>query len=305
MADNITFLGDVADDFDSQLRQAEHILDRYVESRSYSTTSMVIASSTIAFMRFGQSFVDVLRIGNGVRRGGWKGIAGDSLRILTVAGVAGATISRLSRVLAVTQQAGTYTCTWISTANALRRTGQRFFVSLDELATSAGVDLAAVAKAGGTTAQQCERLVEALRKMGLAVEKVTPTSSNIESIAELLKARGNSALAFAVEYGNEGARAGHQLFATFSRSAGLVIIDTTGKIYRGAQAFSQVYKNARLFQSHMFFIDNAAIIAGAEGAATPGGLAAFVLELLPVPFKNKPPASSTQQPVRIPGPTRQ
>jgi hypothetical protein len=42
----VTLLGDVAEDFDSQLREAERALDDWVESRHYSTSSMVGASFT-------------------------------------------------------------------------------------------------------------------------------------------------------------------------------------------------------------------------------------------------------------------
>jgi len=284
MSENVTFFGDYADDFDDQLSQAERFLDAYVEKEKYSTRSMLTASSIVAFMRFGQSFVDLLRIGNGLDKGGWRGVGADALRLITIAGVAGAGIGRLSKILAVTQAEGTVTCTWISTANALQRTGQRFFVSVKELMKLAGVDADAINAAGGTTVQYFSRLVAALQKASIPVEEIKPASSAVGVIEDILASRPSGVMVFAVEYEVQGVRAAHQLMATLG-DAGLTIIDTNGKIFRTIQGFSKVYENAKLINGMMFYIKNAALITGANIAATAAGFERLVIELLPVKFK--------------------
>lgn len=282
MGENVTFLGGFADDFDSQLKQAENILNDYVESHRYSVGSMLVASTTIAFMRFGQSFADLLRIGNGLYHGGWGGVAQDGLRIITIVGIGGAVVGRVSQILAVTQQAGTVTCTWVTTANSLRRTGQRFFVAIEDLAKASGVDLEAVAKAGGTTTKQVKSLIEALKKMNVPVEELSTNASKVEVVQDLLKARGSGVIAFGVEYGEKGSRLGHHLMATRTLLGDLAITDTNGVVFRSVEAFAKVYKDAIIFPGSLFFIKNAALISGAQMADAAGGLSGLVLEYLAV-----------------------
>jgi hypothetical protein len=287
MGQNVTFLGDVADDFDKSEAKSEAVLDVWVENRGYSTGSMVAASAAVAFMRFSATFVDILRLGNGLRDGGFRGVGTDAIRLLTVAGAAGSAVSRLTRILVVEQAAGTFTCTWITTVNALGRTGQRFFASIEQLAQAAGVDLKLIAAARGTPLSAFKALIDAVRKVGVVVEDVKPSSQQVESIVDLMNARANGALAFAIEYTSGAGKAGHQLFATYSKICGLAITDTTGVVYRSFGALLKAYPNARLYTEYMFFLKNAAIIDGAANAATIGGLGHLVVQLIPVVFKSQ------------------
>lgn len=287
MPNNVTFFGDTADDFDVQLRDAERTLDQWVESSHFNTVVMATASTTIAFMRFGQTFVDMLRLGNGLKQGGWRGIGADSLRLLNIAGVGGATISRLGRVLVVSQQAGTLTCTWVTTVNALRRTGQRFFGSLDELARAAGVDLAVIARQG-TTAQGLRDLIATLQRMKIPINELTaPASRVVDTIIDLLKARGSGALAFGIEYQSGGRTLFHRLFATYSRLGGVTITDTTGTVYRSFEALRNTYSGAQLSAMPLYFLKNAALISVAETAGATDGISHLVFELLPLALRNE------------------
>ena len=180
MSANVTWFGDVADGHDAQVRQTEHILDQWVERGSFSVPRMAVASGVIAFMRFGQSFTDLLRLGNGVASGGAKGVLNDGLRLISISGVAGAAVGRLSRVLVVRQAAGTMTCSWITTTNALRRTGQRFFTSLEELAKTAGVSLPAISRYGSGP-NELTALVGALRRLAVPVRHVAPSGTDFGS----------------------------------------------------------------------------------------------------------------------------
>ncbi len=62
MAENVTVFGDVADSFDALVAYDEKQLDSYVEAHGYSLGSMALASTTIAFMRFAQTFTDIGRL---------------------------------------------------------------------------------------------------------------------------------------------------------------------------------------------------------------------------------------------------
>jgi hypothetical protein len=175
------------------------------------------------------------------------------------------------------------TCSWITAANALRRTGQRFYTSLDDLAKTAGVNLSKI-NSVGSTGQDLKALVQALKKMSVPVEKVTPLSTRLDEVARLAQANRGGVLAFGVNYVQSGQQYGHQLYATFSRLGGLTIVDTTGKVYRSLAGLSQAYPSATLHvpKEAFFVIKNAAIVTGAERAVTVGGLASIVLELVAV-----------------------
>jgi hypothetical protein len=284
MSGNVTFFGDVADDFDVQLNQAQDVLDRWVENTGYSKGAMVAASTTIAFMRVGQSFMDLLRLGNGVRDGGWRGVGSDALRLITVAGVAGAGVTRLSRILAVTQAAGQNTCAWVTAANALQRTGNRFFVTLEELAKAARVNLPRVIVQGSGT-PELQGLIRALKQIGVPVRSVVPYSQRLESLISLVKNNGTGGVVgFAIRYGQAGTRYGHQLFATVSNGA-VIIMDTDGTLYRSLAALQKTYPNAELlteYRDAFYAIENAALVDMASAAQPMGALSQIVLELLPV-----------------------
>ena len=186
----------------------------------------------------------------------------------------------------LTQQAGTYTCTWVTTANALRQTGQRFFVSIEQLAQVAGVDLSAIATSGGTTVEQISKLLQGLRNTGVAIEAVNAPSSEVSALVDLLNARSGGALAFAIEYQSGGRTLGHQMFATYGTLSGLSITDTTGQLIRSLKALGNAYPNASLIPGSLFFLRNTAIIGGAQNAARAGGLGHLIVELLPLALKS-------------------
>ena len=125
MGENVTAFGDLADDYDALVAYDEKLLDRYVEAEGYSLSSMALASTAIAFMRFAQTFTDMGRLGNGVLiEGGWKGAGKDALRALNLVGTAGAVAGRASFLLKVQQAATANTCAWVAQTNALRLSGQ-------------------------------------------------------------------------------------------------------------------------------------------------------------------------------------
>ncbi len=287
---NVTFLGDYADDYEGQVRESEAILDAWVEKQGYTTTSMVVASTLIAFMRVSEGMVDTLRLGNGIKKGGLKGFAMDGLRLLNVTGVAGAGFQRLSRILVVTQRGG-YLCSWISTVNGIRRSGQQFFASVADLAAEAGVDLRVINQVLKGTPLSAFRLMEqALGRLGIPYIALR-TAKSVQVIPAILKSNPRSVLVFAVRFvrrvkdakGLEvELRGAHQMIATFSKSAGLVIQDTTGAVYRSLAALQKAYPEAEMLRDFSFVIPNAAIMNIAGMANTAGGLSSVIIQVLPL-----------------------
>jgi hypothetical protein len=75
---------DIADWFDQQKRQANRALDSAVETSGYNQGVMLVAAGTHAAMEFGGAFVDILRLGDGVRAGGLGGWGKDALRMVAI-----------------------------------------------------------------------------------------------------------------------------------------------------------------------------------------------------------------------------
>ena len=73
----------IADRFDQQKDRANKKLDEAVEDSGYSQGMMIVAAGTHAVMEFGSSFVDLLRLGDGVKEGGW-GYGQDALRAVAI-----------------------------------------------------------------------------------------------------------------------------------------------------------------------------------------------------------------------------
>jgi len=265
---------DIADDFDDTVEESHVIIDKWVEDDNYSHFAMVLGSVTKAFIAVGQSFVDVLRIGQGVQEGGW-GYGKDALRILTLASGAGAVVGRTSRIIAVTQTARSgQVCTLVSTSRALRAAGQRFYVSLKQLAKSAGLNLDDIVGTG-TTVGGTKKLADALRAMGIKVRELTISTNKLDELVTLGRSNPNGVIHFSILKAGGG---GHRLCAQWKNGV-LVIEDTTGKIYNGIKALQKVYPQATLRPSvPTLFIPNSWLIP-ASHIADVGALAQVGLEL--------------------------
>jgi len=241
---------------------------------------MATAATLIAFMQISQGFVDTLKLGNGIRSGTFKGFVVDGLRLLNITGVGGAVFQRLSRVLVVTQTGGNL-CSWIATANAIRRSGQRFFISLADLAAEAGVDLRVI-NITGTSVAQLLGLQRSIGRLGIPYVTLR-TGTALGEIRSVLTSYPKSVLVFAVKFTTgTGREAGHQMIATFSRSAGLVIKNTDGTVYRTLEALLKAFPMAELYSDASFIIPNAAIMNVAGTAQTAGTIANIILEVFPL-----------------------
>lgn len=290
MSSNVTFLGDVADWYD---RQTNGLIEwragifRRVDpngrsgwNRWWQPLGFWMAWGD-GLVRMTQGVVDTLRVGNGVRQGGWSGYGHDALRVLNIFDGAGRIIGRVGRVLRVAlQPAGTVTCVWYSFLNALDRTGHYFFISVRDLMNAVGISEAAIISARGTTPQMFRRLVDHLATLRIQMEELTVPleSGGWEALMRFAQIRRRGVFVIGFHYATQAANAvrstaseGHALLVTYSRQHGLIFQDTTGQIYAGLGALRQAYPDATIARSFpLIFIRDSAMVTSsalASGAA--------------------------------------
>ncbi len=281
MAENVTVFGDLADKFDAMVAYDEGLLDGYVEDSGYSLGSMILASTAISLMRFSQSFLDMGRIGNGILvEGGWTGVAKDVLRGLGFAsGVTGGAGRVGGRLLRVTQAAGEKTCIWIAHTNVARLTGQRFLLTMEKLAERAGVSLDSIRKVA-TDLEGFRKMTSALSQMKIPFQVIQRTGKTLEEAVNLVKGAGRGMTTFGVRYASGG---GHRLYAVWSRTAGLVIRDPLGRVYHSLDDLRRALgSNVELSEFPMIFVPNSLLVTGAQLVEQVGGLAAMVLQVIPI-----------------------
>jgi hypothetical protein len=143
------YFTEAADWFEKNRIQSEKILDQWVEDTNYDTGSMVVASTTKAFITFGDGFVDLLRLGDGVKEGSLKGVGTDVLRFVAIFPV-GKTASMLKSakgisVAKIIADTGGPNCFWVASAKALRQVSQkhggRLLVGVEDVAKALSMPL--------------------------------------------------------------------------------------------------------------------------------------------------------------------
>lgn len=116
------YFTDIANWWESSRTDTDKILDQWVEDSDYNTGVMIVASTTKAITTFGAGFVDILRLGDGVKKGTLKGVGADALRVVAIFpyGKAAKTIKSLkglSRAKVIVDTGGP-NCFWVASAKA-------------------------------------------------------------------------------------------------------------------------------------------------------------------------------------------
>lgn len=172
-------------------------------------------------------FVDVLRIGDGVKKGGW-GYGQDALRLLVVAGptfrLARYGLSTLASIDAFPTSG---ICAWVSAAKALRLTGVRHFATVADLAKAVGVTGDSFPLVYGLST-----VLKYLQQLGAIGRSIVPFSRNIEtSLLAATEANPNGVVMFGVQWMRGGDLVGHALIATRNMLTGqLQILDRSGRV---------------------------------------------------------------------------
>ena len=141
------YFTEIANWFDSQKDETDKILDRWVENSDYNQGVMIVAATTHAFTIFNAGFVDLLRLGDGIKEGGFRGWGKDALRFIAVFpyGKAANTLKTLKGIAAakLIVDIGGPNCFWVASAKALRqislKSKGKLFASVGDLAKSLGI----------------------------------------------------------------------------------------------------------------------------------------------------------------------
>jgi hypothetical protein len=140
---------EIADWFDGRRSQSNSVLDEWVESSNYNQGVMVVAATTKALTAFGAGFVDLLRLGDGVKSGTLAGAGTDALRVLAVFPVGkAANLLKSANGISVAKlvlDTGGPNCFWIASAKAFGQIGQRYggrlLASVEDVARAVGMSM--------------------------------------------------------------------------------------------------------------------------------------------------------------------
>jgi hypothetical protein len=145
---------DIADWWDTQHTTSQKALDEFVDEYP-GLFGVVLATAAATAMDVGKGTVDVLRFGTGIAEGTPGGVAQDALRALSIAGPVGkgaklvkefASKSRMMRLIVdpggrAAALGGGGRCVFVSATQALRQTGQKAYVAVDDFARELGLTL--------------------------------------------------------------------------------------------------------------------------------------------------------------------
>jgi nucleoid-associated protein YgaU len=192
-------------------------------------------SSTVA-----SGFLDTLRLGDGVKEGGW-GYAQDALRLLVVAGPV-LRIGRfgLSKLASVDMFPQVGNCAWVAAAKALRMTGVRHFATLDDLAKAAGAEVESLGGVYGFSG-----IAETLKSLGAATKPLVPQVQEVTAaLKAAVKANPNSSIIFRVFWNMNGQTVGHAMVAARNPVTGAMqILDRSGAVVSKLSELEKFYPN--------------------------------------------------------------
>jgi len=300
---NVTVFGDIADQYDALVAYDEKALDKWVESEGYSTSSMVLASTALAFVKFAQTFTDIGHLGNGIFiEGGWKGVGKDALRAVNLVGSAGAILGRAGQMLRVIQMSESGVCTFSAQANALRLTGTRFFITAEELIRKIGGNLEQVNQFG-SGAEEYSKLLSWLERVGIPnrvlLNGVSGAARSFETLEDAIRGGGQGVVTFGIKATGRLSKFGqvvsrehlvHRLYATFSRTGGLKIFDPLGPTFSSFKELAAGFRDLQLMRSPVVLVKNSVIVTSlhlaqraTELSAAAHQLALHVLPMIHVP----------------------
>ena len=211
---------EIADGFDRMVHEDEVFLDQWGTEaatkslRGDGSIELGVAAGVYSLFKFSttisKGFVDVLRIGDGVKKGGW-GYGEDALRALVVAGPALRGLRMAGGLVAtVDVNASMGNCAWVGAARGARFSG-RFFASIKDIAKYAGLTFE---ETGGV---HLKDLVNPLKMLGTDVKLVAPEGkaafSTMEEVAKAAAKNRDGTLMFEVNWLMNGKPAGHALIA--------------------------------------------------------------------------------------------
>jgi len=231
---------DIANWFENKRKQSDEILDQWVEDSNYSQGAMIVASTTKAFTTFGAGFVDLLRLGDGVKSGTLKGLGTDALRIVAIfpVGKAAKILQSIQKtnLAKIVLDIGGPNCFWVASAKAFAQIGQKYngklLATVDDIAKALGMNIKSLWSIPNLTIG-----ISYLRSIGAntSVIKAIKSVSEVEKMIPL----DGSVLMLAVKVMKNGREIGRHAIYGFRNPVGLIrYMDRT--VGNGA---TKVYRN--------------------------------------------------------------
>jgi hypothetical protein len=193
-------------------------------------------------MDLGQGMVDVLRFGEGVAEGGWRGYGKDFLRLLVLLGPLGRAGGMLSRFLntsmirfAVSTKGVTGPCTFTAANNAMNIVGgpgKNLFLTVREAAKALGKTVSKLAVEGGKykIGAWIDDLIPFLRSQGAKIRSL----QNISKLEDAINAAKteNGVVVFAIKYTTQGGKIiRHSVIAVRDALGNVRFGDYGGKLF--------------------------------------------------------------------------
>lgn len=237
-------LSEYADWWDKQKQISEEFLNEWVQDNPQ---WWAVAATVQTSMDLGAGFVDVLRFGEGMAEGGWRGFGKDTLRVLSILGPlgrAGGMLSRFAHVrllrFAAKPAGMTGPCTFQAVNNAMAITKgrpQNLFLTARDAAQALGKPMAGLQQVGSKykLAAWIDELVPFLRSQG-ARTKILTQPGTIAEVANLAKAE-NGVVIFAVQAarGPGSSRFVHSIIAVRDEMGRVRFADYGGKLYNSVE----------------------------------------------------------------------
>jgi hypothetical protein len=270
-------LSEYAEWWDAQKRTSEGFLNEWVQDNPQ---WWAMAAAVQTSMDLGSGFVDVLRLGEGVAEGGWRGYGKDALRVLTILGPlgrAGGMVSRFAHVrmlrFAAKPVGMTGPCTFQAANNALtivKGRPQNLFLTAQDAAKALGKPLAGLPQVLGKykLAAWVDDLVPFLRSQGARIKAMTQPKT-IAEVANLAKTE-NGVVIFAVKASRGAGEKPflHSIIAVRDELGRVRFADYGGKLHNSVEELIRAkpaWGNVQVSTLELFVKNNAAtVVEGME-----------------------------------------
>lgn len=181
-------------------------------------------------------FVDVLRVGDGVKEGGW-GYGKDALRVLMLAGPALRSLRWAAALVPAVDETQTMgNCTWIAATRMARWTGVKPLATLGDVARAQG--LSGIGETGGAYADE---LLPAFKNLGVRARLLNGELQSVDDLASTVRNNPNGTTLFSVQWKMGGNNVGHSLFAVRNIFRGMTIVDRSGRAVRSLAELEDLY----------------------------------------------------------------
>ena len=249
----------IANWWDGKHKESEDILQEWVNNNNSDlemNAKAVVATIVSTSMILGAGLVDVLRIGEGIKKGGTWGYFQDGLRLLSIAGP----IARLGRLGAAkwTFDPGGNWCASIAMAKALRQTGTKLFIRASE-----------VIQKTGFAPTNLNQFIPVLKSMGARVREVSKLK-DMKALEQLVADNPKSVIMFGVTWKfPSGEIVGHALYAFRDTFGAFKIADRSGKIVSTLSELNVYYPaiGSATPQGAALIIYNSVIVEGTSLAS--------------------------------------